>query len=72
MRQPSDKAIRDAVIAWTKAELRWMECALAQVGTDAFRRLAPEFHKRKARQVKATATLTAMGCRMLNGQKAKK
>lgn len=57
--------VTKAVIEWTRAQLRWKEFVLADVGTPTFVRLLPERAERHRALMVAQAELLRVGNRLL-------
>jgi hypothetical protein len=69
VKQPPDRVIRAAVLRWTRAKHRWLEFALAEVGSDVYRKLLPQCGARRREELASAASLIRVGNRLLLARK---
>lgn len=72
MKTPSEKALRSAVLRWVRAEMKWSEFAMADVGGEAYHRLFPKANLRLRKARLARAKLLALGMRLMLASKRKR
>lgn len=65
MKQPSDKVIRAAVMRWARAEVRWLEFALANPMDANYRRLCNEAADRRDEEFASAINLRRIGMKLL-------
>jgi hypothetical protein len=61
----SNVKLREAVLRWTKANLRWTEFVLAEVGSDAYLRIIGQLARRKNAKNSSIVNLLRLGTRLL-------